>query len=210
MEILAYGEDSLTLWALSKEDRLASILKALDDDTPAEECLVIYRPSFGRKGGLSSPQFGELDAIIASKRCVYLIESKWDRAGRSESKVVPLAAVQIARHAIFGWLRERWSERYSRSWDAFVRDHQADFSASFPVRQLPNANTLLACNLDYLLTILLPYPETTQNVVLYFHAVGRNPPRAVTDKAGNGPSTPFRLVALPYFPSGSSQFIQLS
>lgn len=71
-EILTYGEDGLTLWALKKE--LGKILEKLEDeykDTP-DKCKVFYRPSFGRNTGI-----GEFDFIIVTKSKVYLGESKF-------------------------------------------------------------------------------------------------------------------------------------
>ena len=72
MQILGYGEDSLTLWALKRE--LGTILRSLCDTSRPENCKVLYRPSFGRGHG-----FGEFDFIILADACVYLGESKWQR-----------------------------------------------------------------------------------------------------------------------------------
>ena len=73
---MGYGEDALTLWALKKQ--LTKILGTFKDSTDMVDCLVFYRPSFGRSGGPNSAEFGEFDAIVASKERIYLIESKWD------------------------------------------------------------------------------------------------------------------------------------
>jgi hypothetical protein len=39
--------------------RLGVILNRLGDDTDSSACKVLYRPSFGRRVGESSAQFGE-------------------------------------------------------------------------------------------------------------------------------------------------------
>ena len=77
MELLGYGEDGLTLWAI--KNRLDTILDKLKDDSDPNNCLVYYRPSFGRRGGLKSAQFGEFDFILLSEHGIYLVESKWDK-----------------------------------------------------------------------------------------------------------------------------------
>jgi len=49
-EILAYGEDALSYWAL--KERLSEILKKLDDSSNPSDCLIFFRPSFGRSSWL--------------------------------------------------------------------------------------------------------------------------------------------------------------
>lgn len=73
-----HGEDPHTLWALT--DRLDVVLSQLDDPTPQSEALVIYRPSFGRRGASKRSragrraEFGEFDAIIRSNAAAYFVE----------------------------------------------------------------------------------------------------------------------------------------
>jgi hypothetical protein len=74
MELLGYGEDALTFWALTR--RLGEILAPFGD-TPAQTIAVFFRPSFGRRSSTSKlnptqrgSQFGEFDGIIATKRGV--------------------------------------------------------------------------------------------------------------------------------------------
>ena len=45
-EIFGYGEDALTFWALKRH--LSEILKELKDKTEPSDCLIFFRPSFGR------------------------------------------------------------------------------------------------------------------------------------------------------------------
>ena len=47
-KIFAYGEDAYTLWAL--EHRVSDILKEFNDTTQLSDCMIFYRPSFGRGG----------------------------------------------------------------------------------------------------------------------------------------------------------------
>jgi len=80
--ILGYGEDALTLVYLQNKekreelfDRINSI-KAFKEEVANDDCIIFYRPSFGRKYG-----FGEPDFIIFNKKenIVIFGESKWDR-----------------------------------------------------------------------------------------------------------------------------------
>jgi len=67
MKLFGYGEDFLTLWALTKVTK--TILNKLNDETPPDSCKIIYRPSFGRAGGSMENQraeFGEFDAILVT------------------------------------------------------------------------------------------------------------------------------------------------
>lgn len=95
-EILGYGEDALTLWALKKH--ISEILNKLNDQTTPSDCLVFFRPSFGRSGGKRSAQFREFDSILASSKNIYLIESKWDNLSQNQDVKIELSDVQILRH----------------------------------------------------------------------------------------------------------------
>ena len=92
--ILGYGEDSLTLWALTKG--LSEFLGYLGESA-AEPTEIFYRPSFGRNIGI-----GEFDFIIKIGRKTYFGESKWPlSAKRNERNTcrIRLGANQIRRHA---------------------------------------------------------------------------------------------------------------
>ena len=78
MQIFGYGEDSLTLWALKHE--LPFILQSLGDSVSPENCLIFYRPSFGRRGGNGRAEFGEFDFIMATEGSLYLGETKLDNS----------------------------------------------------------------------------------------------------------------------------------
>ena len=62
-KILGYGEDALTLWAL--KHRTSDILESFQDQTTPSDCLIFYRPSFGRHSKEGSAVFGEFDAMHA-------------------------------------------------------------------------------------------------------------------------------------------------
>jgi hypothetical protein len=100
-QIFGYGEDALTLWLL--KNRPDEILKRYNDKTEPSGCRVFYRPSFGRNGGKDSAEFGEFDAILASKENVYLIESKWDNHRKDNQKELRLRDEQTTRHKVFRW-----------------------------------------------------------------------------------------------------------
>jgi len=208
MKILAYGEDSLTLWALTTH--LSHILKWLQDDTDPADCMAFYRPSFGRSGGPNSPQFGEFDAILITRWALYLIESKWDNASNSPKDAVVLEEVQTRRHTIFTWLRSRWNMTQPGNWEAFRQAAAQDFKAIFPYRPLANAKRLLSRNLGYLLKLLMQHPEKIRNVLLYFHRSTVAPPKRVVDGTGAVIDPPFDLICLPYSSLEDTGFFEFS
>jgi len=118
MEILLYGEDGLTLWAM--ENRLPGILEELYDDTPPSDCTVLYRPSFGRSGGENSPQFGEFDFIIISKKRIYLGESKWIRKPGNRKRVIELGEAQVLRHRVLRCYIDAWYNTDREDWSEFL------------------------------------------------------------------------------------------
>ena len=81
-EIFGYGEDALTLWALKRH--VSTILDHFQDKSLPLDCLIFYRPSFGRHSKKKASVFGEFDAIVASSQNIYLIESKWDNLTESK------------------------------------------------------------------------------------------------------------------------------
>lgn len=119
VSIKCYGEDGLTLAAVTQY--LPELLEELRDGTDPDKCLVFYRPSFGRSGGITGASFGEYDAILATKKAVYLIESKWIRS-RIGDNTIHLAFNQVLRHSIFEWLRDKWTP--GQTWEDF-RNHFA-------------------------------------------------------------------------------------
>lgn len=169
--VLAYGEDPLTLWALTQQ--LPLVLRQLDDRTAPAEVLVIYRPSFGR-GGASKrsragrrSEFGEFDAILQSRAATYLVEAKWHRSGEIQDGVVLLRDEQTDRHQVFRWLLESWRRMAPRSWADFRRRAVAEFEAKFEGMTLAPDGSRLAGSLEYVMgTALACGPETIRDVLL--------------------------------------------
>ena len=123
MEILAYGEDALTLWAL--KSNLGYILQELDDSSNHLQCLAFFRPSFGRRGGKNSSQFAEFDFILLTANYIYLGESKWNN---SSEKVVggklELRDEQLLRHKLFEFYIREWAfgTYKGTEWQKFVNE----------------------------------------------------------------------------------------
>ncbi len=171
-EIFGYGEDSLTLWMLKHH-----ISKILDenDKTSVSDCLVFYRPSFGRSGGSKSPEFGEFDAIVASLKKIYLIESKWDNLSKSSRNKEPLKKVQRLRHRVFSWYLANWNKGYLNDWQRFLEEKQVDFEKSFKDEKVIAEKGLLVENLQRVLNILLGHcrefnkEQSICNVLLFFY-----------------------------------------
>jgi len=180
VKTVGYGEDSLTLWALKQ--RLHVILRRFQDKTAPSNCLIFYRPSFGRRSRKGSSVFGEFDAIIISSKNVYLIESKWDNLGQSKKDRLVLRREQTLRHQIFSWYLTHWDKKYSGHWDNFVEKHQDDFKKDFKPdeKTMPQKGKLLATNLEYVLTKSVEHRGTiahhnVKNVLLFFYGNKKKP-----------------------------------
>lgn len=185
MPILAYGEDALTLWALTH--RLGEVLRALGDATPPREALVLFRPSFGRRGvapdwapgeSLSS-QFGEFDAIVATAAGVALVEVKWGGSSEVQGGVLTLRPEQVRRHAVLHWYLDAWRVSPKTDWDEFQRANSDAFRAAFLGMSIPSAGSVLASNLGYLLGLLTQRGAAVRDVLLYITKPGTPPPTAV-------------------------------
>jgi len=173
-EILGYGEDAFTLWALKK--RISEILDKLNDHSSQSDCLIFFRPSFGRSGGKGSAQFGEFDSILASSKNIYLIETKWDNFSENENDEIILNNEQVLRHKIFSWYYMNWDARQSPDWRKFVNALQDDFIRNFPDRKIAPPKSLLAQNLEFVLKKLKEHFEDIsfaykepKNVLIYFY-----------------------------------------
>jgi hypothetical protein len=144
--ILGYGEDSLSLHALSTG--LPDILRQLGD--PARS-LVFFRPSFGRSGpgpeGPPSAQFGEFDAIIGTPRAIYLGEAKWRYMGVNHVPAEP----QQLRHRVFRAYIEEHRRESSSNWKEFAGRMRPVLERIHRfLRPAPNGS-VLARNLTYIL-----------------------------------------------------------
>jgi hypothetical protein len=206
-EVIAYGEDALTYWALTTN--LQEVLQQLNDHSPSEKVLVIYRPSFGRrgasnkKGAKPSAQFGEFDAIAATPLGIYLIESKWDGSSELRRGVLTLKPKQYDRHRIMRWYLLTWFEARPPTWQSFVSCYSSEFEAEFPgVRMAPKGRKL-ALNLEFLLNKLYGYGHNIQDVLLYMTVANGVFPRTVDPGE-------FTVVCLRYNVLGSSAYFSLA
>lgn len=174
-EILGYGEDAFTFWALKR--RTSEILKKLHDQTGPSDCLIFFHPSFGRRGGRGRAEFGEFDAIVASSQNVYLIESKGDRLLRNKRDKIALTPNQVLRHKIFSWYLRNWdAQRYSNNWGGFANEFQSNFAREFRDRKIAPVGSRLAKDLEFVLNKLQEHCKRysceygkPRNILLYFH-----------------------------------------
>jgi hypothetical protein len=180
-EILSYGEDPLTYYALSS--RLDEVLSQLDDGSHPGSTMVIYRPSFGRGVGAHRSKrhatFGEFDAVLATPEAAYLIESKWQHSPEVKGATVRLREVQVIRHEILRWYRLNWRPEYFGDWKAFVNACAGGFKRRFRLSCMAPAGSKLQKNLEFVLSRLVPYGQDTRDVVLYVCPYGTEPLRHV-------------------------------
>lgn len=202
MPVIGYGEDGLTYRAVTQS--LGVLLSALNDSTDPSRCLVFYRPSFGRSGGIDSPQFGEFDSIVVTDKRIFLVESKWDGSPVVLDGNVFLEARQILRHRIFRWLAERWPTPHP-TWREFRAAREPEFRAAFGNRPLAPEGSVLARNLEYVLNKVVSDPnKEIKDVVLFFHRGIAAPPTGVIAEA-NG----FDLVPFPFETLEGSGFFEM-
>jgi hypothetical protein len=208
-KVIGYGEDGLTYWALNH--RLEEVLALLGDDSDPDKCLVFFRPSFGRAGGVGSPQFGEFDAILLSEIRIYPIESKWDGSRVVVGGQVVLDLVQILRHQILLWILSRWLEQSPVNWSAFLEENEPAFHAAFGGKPLPPARSQLACNLEHILNILASGPiKPVENVLLFLHREGGAVPVGIArPPEGFTMGFDFNLVPVPYEALGDSLYFEV-
>jgi hypothetical protein len=209
MTTIGYGEDGLTYWSLTSTRH--SILNTLEVPAPSDpaDSLLFYRPSFGRAGGLLSSPFGEFDAIMATPRAVYLIESKWDGSAVVIDQAVILAPEQTLRHQIFRWIRDAWEQQQPTSWAAFATQNQGSFAATFQGKPLARPGTKLADNLEYVLSRLTTFGKQTVDILLYFHRANQPIPQNVV--ATGVPDVPinFSVVSHQYDPINRGGFFAI-
>jgi hypothetical protein len=184
-KILGYGEDALTLWAL--KEQLRKILDVFKDSTNVEDCLIFYRPSFGRSGGKHSAEFGEFDAIVASKEKYYLIESKWDNHSNYEKDSVRLRDEQVLRHEIFTWYLYNWGTMYSGNWQRFKAEQEKNFNTLSKIVNYCDCDTI---------------QSNARNVLLFFYDSSKSQPPTKT----NGM---FTIIPIDYAKYTQNNFINI-
>jgi len=197
-KVISYGEDALTYWALTKQ--IDAVLNKLGDTTHPDDCLLIYRPSFGRRGGDTRSEFGEFDAILATPMSVYLIESKWDKSSEIQNGKLGLRNEQKERHNIFTWYLKNWDSNIYSDWADFVKAKSSEFNSNLNKKIAP-AGSLLAKNLEYIVSRLQSYGKTVSNVVLYLTKDKASTPQ-LTDSN-------FNLVTVEYHTIGNSSYFYL-
>jgi len=199
--LYAYGEDALTLWALTH--RLDQILSELGDDSPPDACRIYYRPSFGRRGGPNRAEFGEFDAIIMARQALYLVESKWCPAGKKPSRhALRLAPHQIERHVIFGQYVEQWLALRPRVWAGFTATASLTLSDGTS-KNVASAGSLLARSLETMLSAIAERYSAcppVHNVLIYFH-------HAVPADKLPRPHNGFRVVYMNYAEIARGPFV---
>ena len=206
MEIIAYGEDALTFWAM--KNKLPTILQVLKDTSDPDHCQGFFRPSFGRRGGKNSSQLGEFDFILLTDMCIYLGESKWQRSSEKISEgVLELRAEQLTRHIVFKFYIEEWAFGSYPTWRTFEEMARIKLDALNLTKQIAPAESQLARNLQTILDVIkrrYTVPPTIKNVLLFLHdgaAISQLPQKAGRD---------FEVVAIDYSEDDVSEgFIKL-
>jgi hypothetical protein len=205
-KILGYGEDALTMWAL--KNCISKILHKLNDDSNPSNCLIFFRPSFGRSGGKERAEFGEFDAILSSLENVYLIESKWDRFLQNKKDEIKLSNGQTLRHKIFSWYFKNWNPQQYSDWKGFSNALQGDFRSNFPARKIAPEKSRLSRNLELVLRKLHYHCEkdkAPRNVLFYF--LDRNRSKEIS-KVISGDLN-FAVVNIDYSETISDNFVHL-
>ncbi|MFI5331015.1 MAG: hypothetical protein ACHQ2F_08270 [Desulfobaccales bacterium] len=179
MKFYGYGEDALTLWALKM--KLSEILEPFGDYSPASDCKIFFRPSFGRRGGKNSSQFGEFDFLILARECLYLGESKWDQSSELiNDTLIDLRPEQLLRHDLFKFYIHEWAFGQYSEWGEFV---QAASPRALEHFQKPLAyNSLLEKNLKTVMDIIRSHfhqhEPQIHNVLLYLYGSSEEKPPA--------------------------------
>jgi hypothetical protein len=202
MDVYGYGEDALTLWAF--HNRLPALLSQLNDDSSPDDCVLFFRPSFGRRGGGKSAQFGEFDFILLTGRRVYLGEAKWDRASEAAgSNEIVLRPEQSHRHAVFRQYVGEWTHGTYDSWDAFLATAGPTWPGGKPVAP---EGSLLSENLQRVLSTIQAKLNGTPEVVdvlLYLYDGDSTAAVSVGAPAG------FKLAQLDYSPAKFGHYVHM-
>jgi hypothetical protein len=203
LEIIGYGEDALTLWALKQQ--IFKILEEFKDKTAISDCIVFYRPSFGRHSKANSSVFGEFDAIIASKEYIYLIESKWDNHTEFKDVEFILREEQTLRHKVFSWYLKHWNRKYLRNWQSFINEQQNDFKIEN--KTIAPKGSLLSRNLEFILNKIQNRCESIsesniKNVFLFFYNSEKSTHPTKTNDS-------FRVIPIDYSKEIEGNFITI-
>jgi len=202
MDVYGYGEDALTLWAF--HHRLSALLSQLNDDSSPKDCVLFFRPSFGRRGGDKSAIFGEFDFILLTSSRLYLGEAKWDRSAEAVGdKEIVLRPEQLLRHTVFRQYVREWTCGAYDSWGAFVSGAGPTWPGDKPIAP---EGSLLSRNLERVLRTIQEKLNGTPEVVdvllyLYDGASSASVPREA--------SAGFKLACLDYSTAKFGHYIRM-
>jgi len=207
-KVFGYGEDALTLWTLKRHTSRILEHPKFQDKTAPSDCIVFYRPSFGRSGGKKSAEFGEFDAILVSSENAYLVESKWDNNAVYKKDEITLDKEQLLRHQILSWYLTHWNKKHYHNWQNFAKEQEKDFQKEFKNKKRIATKGLLAANLHFILTKSTKHckklsADNIKNVLLFFHnAAKKSKPPKKTNKS-------FTLIPIDYSKEIDGNFIPL-
>ena len=204
MPLLGYGEDALTLHALTTG--LPELFRQLGDSTDPRDSVRFFRPSFGRRSsrpGAESARslFGEFDGVIGSTKAVYLVEAKWAGSGELRGRQLKLRPEQQRRHVAFRTYLEGWRRTPSDSWEAFAARIKPVLAERTDGLVPPSAETTLARNLEYVLRRLASSGSDIIDVLLFSRMSAA---QAVPERCGD-----FCIVTHLSEPEEGSGFIRL-
>jgi hypothetical protein len=155
----------------------------LGDKSDPDDCIVFYRPSFGR-GGSNTANFGEFDAIVSTRTCVYLIESKWEDSAQS-SNGIRLSEAQLNRHAIFKECSDKWDRSVGI---ASLRASNSGFLTSVIDKKVVSEEDELAKHLRFVLSRTAKGSgdatrKDLRNVLLFLHRQDEEPHPILTPES---------------------------
>lgn len=174
MKVIGYGEDSLTLWALTH--RTKEILKALNNSSQVDSCTIFFRPSFGRSGGPQSSQFGEFDFILATPQALYLGEAKWENSPELAESIIRLRDEQLERHKIFTTYYRTWISKPEWVWESYLAECFQEFKRVGILKTTPPSESLLSNNMKSILrkiTHATGGSSIIENVLLIVDSTGK-------------------------------------
>jgi hypothetical protein len=190
-KIFGYGEDALTLWILTSN--LAELLNRLRDESDPKKCNIFYRPSFGRRGGRKSAEFGEFDAIVSSPKTIYLIESKWDGSAELEGEKLVVREEQIQRHKVMWHYINTWFIATYESWEAYYSTNKDKFESNLNGKPCAPIGSKLSDNLEFILGTICDRQKKLEDILMYICKPNSKRPQSVEPKH-------FKLVIFEYNP----------
>jgi hypothetical protein len=193
--IYSHAEDACTFHTLRY--KLPELLEKLGDNTDPASAVVLFRPSFGRRGGA---QLGEPDAMIGTDRRVYNIETKWPGSAGFDQPEFIMRPEQRRRHTALRVYREAWANtRPSGTWADVAAVANPGLAAVGAIA--PMADRRLAGTLQTVLTAFERCGQPTLDVLMCVQVEGFlvTPPRTCVG---------FRVVCMKV-PAAFGDFVRL-